>query len=233
MNPKRIYALSLKEMQDLRHNGSILSMLVVPLLMTFLWSSLLNMDAEPSFIIGTLFAVVMIGVYSPAMLLAEEKEKHTLRVLMLSPATPGEVLISKGLVTFLSILLVTLLLIPISGATVQNYAILSVILVLGSAFVILLGFTIGLLAPNQMATGYIGMPIYLLLLLIPMLGQQSASMAKLARFVPSNCIGDGVYRALQGQATVAASREFWVLGIASVIILGLFIVLYKRHETSD
>lgn len=233
MSPRRICALSLKEMQDLRRNGSILSMLAVPLLMTFLWSGPLNMAPEPSFTIGTLFSVVMIGVYTPAMLLSEEKEKHTLKVLMLSPATPLEILISKGLVTFLCILLVTLLLIPISSASVQNYLLLTLILVLGSAFVILLGFIIGLLAPNQMATGYIGMPVYLLLLLLPMLGQQNAALARLAKFVPSNYIGDGVYRALHGQAMAAAGREFLALGVASIVLLGLFVLLYRRHELSD
>ena len=106
-----------------------------------------------AFTLGTLFAVVMIGVYTPAMMFAEEKEKHTLRVLMLSPATPGEILISKGLITFLVIALVTLLLIPISMVTVQNVALLALILFLGSLFVIMLGFIIGLLSPNQMATG--------------------------------------------------------------------------------
>ncbi len=233
MSMKRICALFLKELQDLRRNTSILSMLAVPLLMTFLWSGLLGMPPNQSFTIGTLFGVIMAGVYSPAMMFAEEKEKHTLRVLMLSPATPGEILISKGLITFLMIILVTLLLIPISGVTVLSYPLLAVVLLLGSIFVISLGFLIGLFSPNQMATGYIGMPVYLVLLLIPMLGQQNRLLAALAKFVPSNYIGDGVFKALQGQSLAGAQTELLALTLSSLITLTIFIVAYRRREVSE
>lgn len=233
MKLKRIGALLLKEMQDLRRNGSILSMLVMPLLMTFLWSRLMNLPANSAFTIGTLFAVVMVGVYTPAMMFAEEKEKHTLRVLMLSPATPGEILISKGLITFLVIVLVTLLLIPISMVTVQNVALLALILCLGSLFVIMLGFIIGLLSPNQMATGYIGMPVYLVLLLVPMLGQQNPSLAKLAKFIPTNYVGDGVFKALQGQPLAAGRVETIALSVACIVSLVVFIAMYRRKELSE
>jgi len=233
MSMKRVSALFRKELQDLRRNTSILSMLAVPLLMTFLWSGLLKMPPNQSFTIGTLFGVIMAGVYSPAMMFAEEKEKHTLRVLMLSPATPGEILVSKGLVTFLMIVLVTLLLIPISGVTVQSYPLLAVVLLLGSVFVISLGFLIGLFSPNQMATGYIGMPVYLVLLLIPMLGQQHRLLAVLAKFVPSNYIGDGVFKALQGQSLAGAQTELLALILSSLVTLAIFVVAYRRKEVSE
>lgn len=233
MSMKRVSALFIKEMQDLRRNTSILSMLLVPPLMTFLWSGLLKLPANQSFTIGTMFAVVMAGVYSPAMMFAEEKEKNTLRVLMLSPATPGEILVSKGLVTLLMIILVTLLLIPISGVTVLNYSLFAVVLVLGSVFVISLGFLIGLFSPNQMSTGYIGMPIYLILLLVPMLGQQSPALAKLAKFVPSNFIGDGVFKAVQGQSLAAGRAECLALALASAITLTVFIAAYRHKELSE
>lgn len=233
MSMKRISALFLKELQDLRRNTSILSMLAVPLLMTFLWSGLLHMPPHFSFTIGALFGVVMAGVYSPAMMFAEEKEKHTLRVLMLSPATPGEILISKGLVTFLMIVVVTLLLIPISGVTVLGYPLLAVILLLGSTFVIALGFLIGLFSPNQMATGYIGMPVYLVLLLVPMLGQQSKLLAALAKFVPSSYIWDGVTKAIQGQSLLGARTELLALILSSLVTLTVFVIAYRRKEVSE
>lgn len=233
MNLRRILALFTKEVQDLRRNTSIISMLLVPPLMTFLWSGLMKLPADSAYTIGTLFAVVMVGVYSPAMMFAEEKEKHTLRVLMLSPATPLEIILSKGLVTFLVIVLVSALLIPISTVAVQSIGLLALILLLGGVFVILLGFIIGLLSPNQMATGYIGMPIYLLLLLVPILGQQVPVLKTLAKLVPTSAVGDGVYKAVQGRSLLAAQTEVTTLAIAGVIALVVFLVMYRRQELKD
>lgn len=47
-----------------------------------------------------LMAYTMVGLFVQAIITAEEKEKQTLRVLMLSPATGAEVLIGKGVMTF-------------------------------------------------------------------------------------------------------------------------------------
>ena len=47
----------------------------------------------------TAMALVMVGGFVQAMLIAEEKEKHTLRVLMLSPASSVEVFLGKSLLT--------------------------------------------------------------------------------------------------------------------------------------
>lgn len=122
MSLTRVMALLIKEIQDLRRNGSILAMVAIAPGLTLLWSKALNFPPITAATIGVLFAVIMVGTYSPAMMLAEEKEKNTLRVMMLSPATPTEILLGKGLVTLLSVLLSSAIVLPVSGATLPNMA---------------------------------------------------------------------------------------------------------------
>lgn len=229
----RIGALFVKEIQDMRSNTSQLAMLLIPPLMTFLYKGVLNMPADSSFTIGCLFAIVMTGIYSPSMMIAEEKEKHTLRVLMLSPATPFEVFASKGLVTLLIVFLLALLMLPVAGVSVGTPLLFVLTILIGTIFVILLGFIIGLLSANQMATGYIGMPVYLVLLMVPMLGQATPSLAKLAKVVPSNYIGDGIYEALQGAPLGDGLLELGVLAGAAIVALVLLIIFYRRRELAE
>ena len=125
---------------------------------------------------GLLFLVVLVGMYVPSMMIAEEKEKKTLGVLLLSPATPVEIFIGKGLLTFVSILASMILLILISsGNGFAHWDVIFVGGVLTTIFCILIGIIVGLLSKNQMATGVVGTPIYMALLLIPMLGSMGSS----------------------------------------------------------
>lgn len=94
----------------------------------------------------------------------------------------------------------------------------------------MLGFIIGLLSPNQMATGYIGMPIYLVLLLFPVLGQDNNALGRISKFIPSNYIGDGVYKALKGVALGEGLMEFGILAGSALLAVILFVIIYRRKE---
>lgn len=48
----------------------------------------------------------MVATYVQCCLIAEEKEKNTLRSLMLSPASTSEILIGKSTLTFISTMLI-------------------------------------------------------------------------------------------------------------------------------
>lgn len=235
MSAKRTIALLKKELQDLRRNTSITYIAVIPLLLTTVWSKLMGAGMHPQTVctLGTLFTVVMMSIYPPSMMLSEEKEKHTLRVLMLSPAKPAEILLSKGLVTLVATFLIVALVIPISGAQVLNPLLFALVVLLGACALILMGFCIGLFAPNQMATGSIGMPIYLIMLLIPTLAQQNPALQTIAKFIPSNHIGDGVFMAIKGATFGEARWSLAALALSIAIMTIIFMAAYRRKQLSE
>lgn len=235
MSLKRVIALLKKELRDLRRNTSIVYIAVIPLLLTVIWSKLMgdSMPPQTSATMGTLFAVVMMSIYPPAMMIAEEKEKHTLRVLMLSPAKPGEILLSKGLVTLVATLLISVLVIAISGVQVANPVLFAIIVLLGTCSLVLVGFCVGLFAPNQMSTGTIGMPIYLIMLMIPTLSQHNATLRTIAKFIPSNYIGDGVFMAIKGATLGDARWQMGALALAIAIMAVVFIAAYRHKQLSE
>jgi len=183
----RITAVLIKEIQDIRKNPNILVMYALPVFLTLLWNNIMpGMPPAMALSFGLLFLVVMVGMYVPSMMIAEEKEKKTIEVLLLSPATPAEVIIGKGLLTLLSIILVAFLLMLIAGNQLQGLLTILLATAITSIFAIFLGMIVGLLAKNQMSTGVVGMPVYLLLLIMPQVADIGPEPVQLlANFLPT------------------------------------------------
>lgn len=74
--------------------------------------------------------------YVQCCLIAEEKEKNTLRSLMLSPASLADILIGKSLFVFIISLFVVALTIFLLGYNPANIGILTIALVLSTVFFI-------------------------------------------------------------------------------------------------
>lgn len=227
----RTKAIFIKELQDIKSNMNILFMYLIPIAMTVIYKNFIP-DMPEGFILGfgLLFLVTMAGMYVPAMMIAEEKEKKTLGVLMLSPARPMEVFAGKGLLTLLSILVTMFILLLVSGNGFRHIEIILTGVILTSIFGILLGMVIGILVQNQMATGIIGTPIYMILMLVPMLAQMGDGILKtIAKFLPTHYFFDmmaGVFDRNQGLADFGLHVAVLVSSI--VVALLLLIYLYRR-----
>lgn len=182
-----IKAIIIKELQDIRTNSNLLVMLVMPIFFTFVWDNLMS-ELPRGFgaAFGLIFLVVMVGMYIPSMLIAEEKEKKTIEVLMLSPARPAEVFVGKGMLTFIAIIGISAIITLMAGVSPATQATVIFATGLTSLFAIFIGMIVGLIANNQMSTGVVGLPVYLLLLLVPQLsGMGPKFIDVLARFLPT------------------------------------------------
>lgn len=168
---KRIGAIFVKELQDVKTNVNISFMFFLPVLLALIYDKIIpDMPEGMALAFGLLFLVIMVGMYVPAMTIAEEKEKKTMEVLMLSPSTPTEVFIGKGLLTLVSIMFFSAVIFAACGGKAEHIPVILTGTVLMAIVCIFLGMFIGLLSHNQMATGAIGMPFYLLFIMIPIFG---------------------------------------------------------------
>ena len=196
---KRIGAILIKEAHDFKTNINILIMYLIPILLAYIYDNFIpGMPRGFALSFGILFLVVMVGMYVPSMMIAEEKEKKTLEVLLLSPANSVEVFIGKGLLTFISIIVSFIILIAMfGGVDPDQMAVILVGGILTAVFCIQVGIIVGLLSKNQMATGVVGTPVYMALLLVPMLGSMgSPTLEKIAKVFPTYYYNDMLYRAL-------------------------------------
>src|SRR5690554_2018272 len=217
----RVSAIFIKELQDLKRNTNIVYMYFLPVFLTLLWDRVMpDMPAGFALGFGLLFTVVMVGMYVPSMIIAEEKEKKTIEVLLLSPAKPVEVFLGKGLLTLVSIIVVTIILFLITGDAFIHLSVILISTLLASINAILIGMIVGLMAPNQMATGVIGTPIYLLLLIFPIYGDLGIGfMEKISKFLPTYYYFEILQLVLDNGETL-----FDLSGL--ILVLILFIIIF-------
>lgn len=228
---KRIGAIFIKELQDIGTNLNVMFMYILPLLMLFIYKTLIP-DFPAAW--STSFALVMlvgeVGTLVPAMLIAEEKEKKTLEVLMLSPAKPVEIFAGKGLLTFVSILIFSVIVMLISGIPLAAYPVIILSTILTSITCIIFGMIIGLLSQNQMATGIIGLPIFLPFIMLPFLSfSGNEIILTINRFIPTYHYNVMITRSLGNGQGIAELLPFTGALLASILItLSLLLAVYKK-----
>jgi len=188
----KISALFRKDLKDALKNTQCLIILALPIFMVLLYSNLnFGDESMPSgfvFVFGLLMNLSILPVTAMSMMIAEEKEKFTLRTLMLSNVTAADFLISTALV----VLLITQASHwVIDGLTRPELVTLGRFLPANTVTILcmlMFGSLIGILSKNQMSTGMFAAPAMLLFLLPPAFSEISPGMASIARFVPTQAM---------------------------------------------
>ena len=107
------------------------------------------------------FAMVTVGSFIQCSLIAEEKEKNTLRGLMLSPASTLEILGGKSLLSLIATMIIVVIGAFLTGYRPENIVVIAIAILLSSFFFIGLGTLLGLLAKSVMEASVIIMPFML------------------------------------------------------------------------
>lgn len=189
---KRVKALTKKEFKSYLKNSNVLLMSLLPIIFSIVYSYIYSgssaQEGVPKLEILMLclnMNLTMCASFVMAMLIAEEKEKNTLRTLLLSGVSAMEFLAGKVFITFLVSELTNIIIFFIIGINISHlgwYLLFSFLVVISMMFI---GAVIGMIAPNQMSTGVIGMPVLMLLLLVPMMAEFNENLKKAAKFTPN------------------------------------------------
>ncbi|HET8846670.1 MAG TPA: ABC transporter permease [Ktedonobacteraceae bacterium] len=165
--------------------------------------------------LNTVYPVVaiMFSLYTSLLLvptlLIEEKEKKTIRMLMVSPASFTDIVLGKSLVALIYQLIFTLALlgIVVMGGHSGNIALLVPFILLGSGLYLALGLLFGCIFKTTTAANGVGGGIGSMLILLPALlvgpfGQLvlgNSSIGQVLKVLPTYYIADALYVALLNQ----------------------------------
>lgn len=203
-NLRKLNALLAKDAVDLAKNPTMIICIAIPVAFALFYRFFLggqgldtalegggSAEAAPvsvaQYIVLSLSLLMSIGMGASMSLvygLAEEKEKHTLRTLMLANVSARQIMLAKGLVALGLTVAVELLCFAVSGAPWRLCAGYLLIGIMGALPVILLSLVAGLASRDQMTAGLYSVPI-LLLALAPMFGNYSATIRDIVRFAPT------------------------------------------------
>lgn len=232
---KRVNALVRKEANDLKKNLNVSIMFLLPVFFPILKSMLNSEQGSESLMLSLTLNLnsCMVVLISMAMLIAEEKEKNTMRTLMFSAVSPMEFLAGKAIITLIISTVINVLVYFILKINIQYlvpYLIIGLIL---SISMIILGAVVGILSKNQMTTGTISMPVSFPLFILPTLAAKSEIMKKIANFVPTYHSDILIQKTLQGQNLLNEKFHFLALLIWIVAAILVFSYVYKIKRLDD
>lgn len=169
MKMNRVMAIAEKDFKEFMRNMMLLTMPILPIVMSLIFSKT-PLQGEG----GKSLAILMIAICLGAVLtgtmmtmIAEEKEKNTLRGLVNSPASMLDILIGKSLVvSFFTIItiFISLIIIDVSVLTNGKMIIGFILLFL---FFLFIGIAIGLAVKNVSETSVYYLPVLFLFAMAP------------------------------------------------------------------
>ena len=217
MSGKIIFTLLKKDLKGCLTNKNILVSFLIPIVFCFIYQNVFSDLGDEA----TSILPVMI---------AEEKEKYTLRSLMMARVRGQEFLASKLLVCLLMTLLDAAAVFFITGGDMKDFPVYTGAVLLASAGLCFLGALAGLLARDQASAGTIGAPLMLLTMLPPLFGGLNETLEKVSVAVPTTSF-QTIYNGVTQNQELLAKNNLIALGVCALWIGAgyiLFNLFYQR-----
>lgn len=186
---------------------------------------------------GLLYSLT-IGISFVPGLLVEEKEKKTLRMLMVSPASWGDVVLGKLLVALVYQLLVSAVVLAILGGFSGQIPALLFFVLLSSCFGLVLGLLFGsIIQTNGNVGTFVGIVSLLYTLPSLVLGPlyvvlQGTPFEQAMKVLPMYYMADAFLKALQGQATLQNTLLDIIVLLGGTILLFFVSIWSLRRQAA-
>ena len=215
-----------KQLKDTLKNKTVLIQFVMFPLLTLIFENAINIPDMPELFFTKLFSVMYMGMaplVAVASVIAEEKEKNTLRVLTMANVKAWEYLAGIGIYVWT---------ICMAGAGVMATTLSSgdipfYLGVMAAGFIIsiAIGACIGIIASNQMAATSLSLPVMLIFSFMPMLAMFNDKIEKIAGIFYTQQI-----RELLGNMTFDGikTETMLVVAVNALLTLSLFFAAFKR-----
>ena len=180
---KNIITMIKKQIRDTVKNKPVLIQFLMFPLMTLIFENAIDIDM-PELFFTKMFSSMYVGMaplVAAASIISEEKEKNTLRVLMMAGVRPFEYL--AGISVYIWILCMAGSAVMATGLPSGDIPFYMAIMGAGCIISILIGACIGIFAKNQMVSTSLMMPVMMVLSFSPMLAMFNDKIEKVARFV--------------------------------------------------
>ena len=171
-----------KQLKDTLKNKTVLIQFIMFPVMTLIMENAIQISGMPENFFTKLFAVMYMGMApltSVASIISEEKEKNTLRVLMMANVKPWEYLAGVGIYVW------TLCMagagIMATGLPSEQIPFFLGVMAAGFIISIAIGACIGVFSSNQMVATSLFMPVMMVFSFAPMLAMFNDKIEKVAR----------------------------------------------------
>ncbi|MDN4495186.1 ABC transporter permease [Ureibacillus aquaedulcis] len=229
MNLTRIHAIFMKDYKEFSRNYAVSTMVLLPLIMALIYNQT-GIESMQGYFLPVNPAFVAVTSFVQCCLIAEEKERNTLRSLMLSPATLFDILLGKSLLVFTISAITIILSVYLVGYNPANWLILGMALFLSAVFYIGLGTLCALFTKTILEASVAILPIMLIFSFGPFALQLSGKypILQIAEWLPSAQIILLAESIEQAYTATDIMVPIITILVWSIITWFFTIVLYKK-----
>ena len=221
-------AILWKQIKDTLKNKTILIQFVMFPAMTVIMENAIEIQNMPAHFFANLFAIMYVGMApltSIAAIIAEEKEKNTLRVLQMSNVKGISYLLGNLVYILLICMLGSIVIGLAGGYEGKTLLTFMAVMTVGHLISAVLGVAIGVISKNQMSATSLTVPVMMVLSFLPMLSMFNETIAKVAKIVYSQQL----HLLLQDiQKPELSAQCLSVLFVNIVLIFSIFILAYRK-----
>lgn len=226
---KNISVIFLKQLKDTLKNKAILIQFVMFPLMAVIMENTVKFEDMPEKFFVKLFSVMFVGM-APltciSAIISEEKEKNTLRTLMMSNVKPLEYLCGIGGYVWLMCMAGTAVFAVCGGFTGVSLVKFVTVMAAGVILSELIGGVIGIFSKNQMSATSVTVPVMMIFSFLPMLSMFNDKIEKVANLTYTQHLSiliNGL-----GTASIEA-KNLLIPAINLLIAAVLFVAAFKKR----
>ncbi len=223
-----IGAILWKQLKDTLKNKTILIQFLMFPCMTVIMENAISIDGMPEHFFANLFAVMYVGMApltAMSAIIAEEKEKNTLRVLHMCNVNAFEYLLGNAIYIVFICMMGSLVIAFAGGYKGNELLIFMLIMFVGHTISMLAGAAIGAFSANQMMATSLTVPVMMIFSFLPMLSMFNDSIGKVAKYFYS----EQLYLLINDLSAIEIGPEtITVLGVNIFLILSCFIIAYRN-----
>lgn len=219
-----------KQLIDTLKNKTVLIQFIMFPLLGIIMTKAIKIEGMPENFFINLFATMYIGMApltSVSAIISEEKEKNTLRVLLMADVSPIQYLLGIGSYVFSACMLGgAIFCYLLNGVTNTQRALFLAVMAVGIIASILLGAAIGVGSKNQMAATSVSVPVMMVFSFLPMLSMFNDKIEKVAKITYS----EQIRILMSSLKDIGNYTEHAVVIFINIVLFGIvFSVLYKKQ----
>lgn len=227
---KNLIAIFKKQIKDTLKNKAVFIQFVMFPAMTLIMNNAIKIEGMPKNFFVFLFATMYVGMaplVGMAAVISEEKEKNTLRVLLMSNVKPHEYLIGVGSYIWAVCMLGAAVICAAGTYDLKESACFMLVMAVGILISLLVGAAIGTWSKTQMAATSVTVPVMIIFSFLPMISLFNGTIAKVAKYTYS----EQIRLMLSEIGDLHFGVESFCILVANMLVFaGLFLAAYKRSE---
>ena len=225
---RNMSAVFLKQMKETLKNKTILIQFLMFPVMTIISENAIKMEDMPEHYFAKMFAVMFVGMAPLSCLssiISEEKEKDTLRALMMSNVKAYEYLLGVGSYVWFMCMIGALIFAMCAEYSGMDFLMFILIMAFGILVSGLIGAVIGIICKNQMSASSVTVPVMMVFSFLPMLAMFNETFEKIAIVTYSQ----QMTILINGIGSESIKPEsIMIIAVNFVIAAILFIAAYKK-----